>query len=181
MKGKYEVIKMIRENVLEGLRQYGITDWKCAEADQPGIQNMDKVVTLKLNTMRRLVTQGFRIENAVDADGKMTRIEKWIEQQEWEIKAIFNRKLVTVTENTMTAEDISWMLVAWFNGLGVAFFRKHDCSNLFVLNKDVQTYSDGSAVPENATSFVLKLLVPKQHEFKVDSSGVEIGKEVKVG
>lgn len=180
MKSKYDVLKLISDNIKMGLAAFGqqVSDgkggpgWKVMEGNQQSFKNVDQVVLLTNLKNDRVGWQskGYVMnEETKVAD----RCESWIEQQEWEIKALLNRTTGPVTGDTMTSDDICLMLISWFNSVGCEEFRKNRCANLLINPRDVKTYNDSSDVSQYRSSFVLKLQVPKMFVFKTPTASVK--------
>lgn len=190
LKTKYEVLKIIRTNVLMGLSAFGeetVSDknkgdknlWQCMEANQPSYQNFDKVVLLELRGSNRIGLPS--ITDKWDREARKTiRISSWIEQQEWIVKVLFNRTTEKKTADTITTEDVASMLASWFNDLGCAEFRKHNCGCLFVQSKDIKPYLDKSSQQQMGSMFVLKLQIPKSACFEIPDAKVSPGEFVEV-
>lgn len=176
-KGKYEVLRLIRSNILKCFETLGIptgaNGWECMESDQAKIVNReDKVVLLKMKGFQRVGWQSSRF--LWDSDGQGFRTpENWIEEQEWEVKILVKRSShEPITADTVAPMDIAAYLVMWFNREGCAVFREHNCGNLFVKSKDIKLYNDSSNLNQEAVSFPLKLQVPKQVVLKTDPAEV---------
>ena len=167
-KSKYEVVQIIRDNILMGLKAFGQPvreaegngGWDCIESDQQSFKNVDKTICINRVKTDRVGWQSAHSEYNRDTK-KFATTESFIEQQEWQVRIILKRNVEPVDGNTVTTEDIAAMLTAWFNRMGCAEFRKHHCANLFVQSKDIKVYKDTSDVSQMITSFPLKLQVPK--------------------
>lgn len=169
LKTKYEVLKIIRDNILKGLEELNVAGWQCMEANQQSYKNFDKVILLTHSKNERIGWQSPRHrynKNTLKFDD----YETWIEQQEWEIKVLLKRNVDPVTADTLTTEDIASMLTGWLNGPGVAFFRQFNCANLFLKMSDITPYKDNSDVFQYGTKFILKLQVIKTAHFELDSA-----------
>lgn len=180
-KFKYEVIKMLRDNILAGLASFGLPilsdtekdGWGCVESEQQSFKHENKVVAFFLENVERIGWQGGRDE--YDKERKVyNQIQQWIEQQTWKIRVILRRTTEPVTAETVTTNDVAAMLIAWFNRLGCAEFRKHYCSNLFVQMKDLRTYKGTSDASQWVSEFPLKLLVPKAFAAEMPSAIPEL-------
>lgn len=175
---KYEVLAILRENILMGMSAFGLPigtspgdgGWVVMEADQPSMRNLDKAVLVWQEKVERLA-YGTATEYNRET-GKFDDYDHFVEQQHWKIKVLRRRstKPVTDEEIPITTEDVAGMLIAWFNRHGCEEFRKHDMANLFVQMKDLRTYKDPSDVNQWATEFVLKLQVVKQFSMEVDAA-----------
>ena len=176
---KYEVVAILRDNILKGLESFGIPisespndgGWICMEADQPSFRNADNAILFWMEKAERLGLQSDR--NLYNREtGKFDVVDYFIEQQLWKIKVISKRTTAPITENNipLTTEDVTCMLIGWFNRLGCEEFRKHNMANLFVQSKDIRTYKDKSDVNQWTTEFPLKLQVIKQFETELDTA-----------
>ena len=169
-KGKYEVLRIVRASVMEGLEAFGIKNFECIEFAQPLLQSADRVVLLKQTGQRRVGWQRASYSDRRDVgDGserRSVRREAWIEEQDWELTVVFKRDGAAVTEYTMTSEDVAFSLVAWFNSLGgIERLRASDCANLFVSPSSVRPYKDDSHVYQNTSTLTVQIQVPKVFEF----------------
>lgn len=173
---KYEVVNILRDNLLKGMEAFGLQlseragdgGWTCMEADQPAFRNGDKFVLFWMEKTERIGIQSHRTIYNKEID-QFEDIDYFIEQQIWKIKVICKRSTEPVTEDAMplTTEDVASMLIAWFNRLGCEEFRKHNMANLFVQMKDVKTYKSTSDVSQWTTEFPLKVQVIKEFDMEV--------------
>ena len=178
-KHKYEVLKILRDNILKGLEAFGLPvsttqedgGWRCFEAEQPSFRNLDKVVAVYMENSERVGWQGAHTEFNEDTQ-KYETTEHFIDQQTWKISVIYKRTTAEVTEESMpyTTTDIAGMLIAWFNRQGCAEFRKNGCANLLIKAKDLQTYKSTSDVSQWISEFPLKLQVFKVFTYDLDSA-----------
>ena len=184
-KYKYEVAKILRDNILLGLESFGLPiaaskdedGWRCVESDQPSYRNLDRVVTYFMDKTERVGWQGWKEEIYLPETRKYEVRERFIEQQEWSIRVLYKSTTALVEEGAipLTVHDIASMLIAWFNRLGALEFRINDCCNLFVQQKDVQSYKDNSDVQQWVVKFPLKLQVPKVFVTEIDSAEPQFG------
>jgi hypothetical protein len=181
---KYEVIAILKENIQKGLESFGLPitqkpgdhGWIVMESDQPKFQGADNAVLFYLERTERIGWQGDRrLYNS--ETGNYDVIDYFIEQQHWKIKVICKRTTEKVTDDNIPvlAEDVTGMLIAWFNRLGCIEFRKHNMANLFIQMKDVRVYKDRSDVPQWTTEFPLKLQVIKQFETEIGTATPQLG------
>ena len=181
---KYEVVAILKANIEKGLESFGLPitqspgdhGWLVMESDQPKFQGADNAVLFYLEKTERIGWQGDRRYYNRET-GNFDVIDYFIEQQHWKIKVICKRTTEKVTEEDMpvVAEDVTGMLIAWFNRLGCVEFRQHNMANLFVQMKDVRVYKDRSDVPQWTTEFPLKLQVVKQFETEIGTATPELG------
>ena len=171
LKLKYEVVAIIKENLIKGLESFGIPvsekpedgGWVVMEGDQPAFVNLNNAVLFFLEDVERIGWQGHKHEyNNENENFDIT--DYWIEQQTWQIKTICKRTTEPITDESipLTAEDVTGMLIGWFNRIGCMEFRKHNMANLFVQQKDVRSYKGKSDVSQWTTEFPLKIQVIKQ-------------------
>lgn len=183
-KSRYEVIEIIKANVLKGLEAFGLPTnpdggegegWRCFEAEQPSFKNLDQVVALHYEKAERVGWQGATQEYNEET-GKIDVYDSFIEQQEWRISVIHKRSTAEISEGEIpqTTSDIAGMLIAWFNRLGCLEFRKHNCGNLFIQMKDVKSYKSTSDVSQWISEFPLKLQVPKTFVTEIDVADVKM-------
>lgn len=181
---KYEVIAILKENIQKGLESFGLpitqkpgdSGWLVMESDQPRYQGADNAVLFYLERTERVGWQGDRRFYNRETQNYDV-VDYFIEQQHWKIKVICKRTTEKITEDNLpvVAEDVTGMLIAWFNRLGCIEFRKHNMANLFIQMKDVRVYKDRSDVPQWTTEFPLKLQVVKQFETDMDTAMPQMG------
>ena len=175
---KYEVIAILRDNIIMGMSAFGLPmsetagdgGWIVMESDQPSMRNADKVVLFWLEKTER---QTYGREFSFNKEsGKFDDTDNFIEQQHWKIKILCRRDTKPVSDDDIPimTEDVASMLAAWFHRHGCDEFRKHNMSNLYVQLKDMKTYKDPSDVNQWATEFVLKLNVRKSFTMEVDTA-----------
>lgn len=187
---KYEVVAILRDNIIKGLESFGLPmsetpgddGWICMESDQPSFRNADNAILFYMEKAERLGLQSDRSIYNPETD-KFDVIDYFIEQQVWKIKVVCKRSTKPITEDNipMTTEDVTALLIGWFNRLGCEEFRKHNMANLFVQTKDVHTYKDKSDVNQTTTEFPLKLQVIKQFETELDTATPKFGGLVGIG
>ena len=173
---KYEVINILRDNILKGLESFGLNvsespgdgGWICMESDQPSFRNADNAVLFFLEKMERIGIQSARRLYNKET-GNYDVLDYFIEQQIWKIRVICKRTTEPITDENIpvTTEDVASMLIGWFNRIGCAEFRDHNMANLFIQMKDVQTYQGKSEVPQWVTEFPIKVQVIKQFETEI--------------
>ena len=171
LKLKSEVVAILRDNIIKGLEAFGIPvsenpgdgGWVVMEGDQPAFVNLNNAVVFYLEIVDRIGWQGNMLEFKMEKD-KFDETDYWIEQQTWQIKTIYKRSTEPITDENIPiqAEDVTGMLIGWFNRLGANEFRKHNMANLFVQQKDVKSYKGKSDVSQWTTEFPLKIQVVKQ-------------------
>ena len=189
LKLKYEVVEILRDNIIKGLESFGIPisespddgGWVVMEGDQPAFVNLNNAVLFYLENVERIGWQGNRNEYVRESDNfKVT--DYWIEQQTWQIKTIYKRSTAPITDDNIPiqAEDVTGMLIGWFNRLGAMEFRKHNICNLFVQQKDVKSYKGKSDVSQWTTEFPLKVQVIKQFETEIGIAVPKYGGTIQI-
>ena len=167
-KGKYEVIKIIRDNILLGLSTMGLQPktgsaerpWDVMEFAQASFQNADKIVLI--NNIRNGRVGWQSTKYGIQGD-ELSRVERWCEEQKWQIHILFKRDTnVPVTADTLTVEDAASLLITWFNGKGCEEFRRHGCANLIVDPSQIFVYNDDSSIYQRRAVFTVNLQVPKK-------------------
>lgn len=174
---KYEVLKILRDNIVKGLESFGLPigktqgdgGWRVFEADQPAFRNLDQCVAVWMEGMERVGWQGNRSSYNKETD-KFDTYDTFIEQQEWRVRVIYKRNTDEITAQAMplTSSDVAAMLISWFNRLGCEEFRKHNCANLYIQMKDLQVYKAASDVSQWVSEFPLFLQVPKTFTTEVE-------------
>ena len=184
MKGRYEVLRMLRNSVLACLAAYGLPDIPVLEFAQPLLQGEADAILLQLAGSTRVGWQrtdyalekkttdaengDSSINDATDAAAaeEFARYESWIDEQKWTITVVRRKTDDPVTADTVTAEDVAATLAAWFNGPGgIDSFRANDCANLFVQTSDFKPYKDDTALYRHTATLSLTLQVPKRARF----------------
>lgn len=181
---KYEVVAIIKANIEKGLESFGIPvsqtpgdhGWIVMESDQPKFQGADNAVLFYMEKTERIGWQGDRRIYNRDTQNYDV-VDYFIEQQYWRIRVIYKNTTRPITDDEIpvVAEDVTGMMIAWFNRLGCMEFRKHNMANLFIQMKDVKTYKDRSDVPQWTTEFPLKLQVIKQFETEIETATPQLG------
>ena len=189
LKLKYEVVAILRDNIIKGLESFGIPmsenpndgGWVVMEGDQPSFVNLKNAVIFYLENVERIGWQGSRNEYVRETDNfKVT--DYWIEQQTWQIKTIYKRSTAPITDENIPipAEDVTGMLVGWFNRLGAMEFRKHNICNLFIRQKDIKSYIGKSDVSQWTTEFPLKIQVVKQFDTDIGTAVPKYGGSIPI-
>ena len=180
---KYEVLAILRENIIAGMTAFGIPvsnrpgdgGWIVMESDQHSIRNADKAVLLWMEKVERIGWQGHK-DGGYNAEKNVFESKDFfLEQQTWKIKVLCPQKTTPVTPENIPicTEDVAGMLIAWFSRPGCQFFVEHGMSNLFVLSKDIKTYKDTSDVPQWVTEFPLKIHVNKEFTYDIPAATIE--------
>ena len=162
-KTKFEVQKVLRENILAGLKALGIdaAKYTVMEAGQTPPTSKGDVILFKMETSGQIGWQAAKMR-VVGATGsrRLTRSDEFIDHQEWLIVVLRHRR-TDDTITTMQSEDVARCLISWFNGRGCEFFRQHGMANTNIRENPVNLYKSTSDVYERSSSFKLKLQVPK--------------------
>lgn len=159
-KNRFEVQKIVIEAILRGLEAFGFQGWDCMEFGQASFQKADKIVLVNLLKASRVGWLGERYDGGVQSD--LTRVDEWIEQQNWQIHVILKRKNSGNTVNTILSEDVATMLITWFNGRGAEFLRPKGIAPLRIDANSLIVYNDDSSVYQKRSTFTVKLQVPKE-------------------
>lgn len=105
----------IKAVIDSALQRSGITGWRAVQSFQrEQYANMEKVVKFFTVSSNRTGWQG---RDYTSESGTLYRIEKWRETRRVQIDCLMERK-VTDTVDTITAVDITRLLVAFFSGYG---------------------------------------------------------------
>ena len=164
-KTRFEVQKILRDNILAGMSALGITaeGWTVMEANQtPPTAKTDYITFRMLSSAR----SGWQFGNGVWSESEQTwlKTNEFIEVQEWEITVVkrqtgTNARLAT----DFTAEDIVQSLKFWFNGEGCDYFRRNGrMSNLWIKDEQQKEIKDDSAVNQKPNTFRISLCVPRK-------------------
>ena len=95
-------------------------------------------------------------------DGRPVTVEKWIDQQSWQVQIILKRKR-KIDGSSILAEDIANNLAAWFNSAhGVIAMKKRGLAPLIVDDKLIFVYNDISEIYQKRAVFTVKVQVPKE-------------------
>lgn len=175
-KGKYEVIKVLRKNILDALISFGqyemkgddkVCTWRCIEASQQAPRNIDKVVTMKMTGSK----PSYRPYTKYDGKLGISTI-CWAESQTWEICAIIKRKASApaeqVTADTVTSEDVIHYLSVWMDTVGIHEFRANGMANNFVGSATIRTYDDDSESGQDKSSLIVTVQVPRRAMMQCD-------------
>jgi hypothetical protein len=173
---KYEVVAILKDNIEKGLQAFGLPitqnpgdgGWLVVESDQPAFRGAEHGVLFFMERAERIGWQSARHLYDKERD-TFDEVEYFIEQQTWKIRVISKRTTVPITDENIpiSTDDVTSMLISWFNRKGCKEFRNHNMANLFVQQKDVNTYQGKSDVPQWVTEFPLRLQVVKQFETEI--------------
>lgn len=164
-KNRLEVQTILRANILEGLRQLHKDEdgWGVMEFANASFQKHDRIILMNLIRAERVGWQSQRYGGA----DEFHRTDEWIEQQSWQLHVILKR--TNDTEDTaFLAEDMCQQLIAWFNGPGCDFFRRHGMANLVIDTENILVYNDNSDLYQKRCVFTVKIQVPKELTFGCD-------------
>lgn len=178
---KYEVVSILKENIVKGLEAFGVEvsespggeGWIVMESDQPSFRNIDKGVLFWQEKVDRIGIQADRRKWNTETE-QMDVIEYFIEMQIWKIKVLYRSTTEAIEDDSVpvVGEDIVSFLIGWFNRQGCIEFRKHNMANLYIQHKDVHTYKDPSDASQWTADFDIKIQVVKQFETSVDTAEV---------
>lgn len=163
---KFEVQKVLRDNILAGLSAMGIDakNYTVMEAGQTPPTSKNDVILFRMETSGQLGWQAVKDRYIQVSPGstakRLVRSDEFIDHQEWLIVVLRHRR-TSDTITTMGSEDVARCLISWFNGRGNAFFRERGMANTNIRENPVNLYKSTSDVYERSSSFRLKLQVPK--------------------
>lgn len=166
-KGKYEVIRVLRNNIILGLNELGLQPseeselpkWDVMEFAQASFENADKIILLQHvgnNRIGFLDTKYF-----TDGEGRKKRKDEWLEEQFWQYHVILKRDGSPVTSDTQTVEDIASLLISWLNGPGIDNLRENGMSVLRIDDSDIFVYNDDSDLYQRRAMFTAKVHISK--------------------
>lgn len=164
-KTRLRVQEIIRSNILKMLEALGMEGWGVMEFAQANFMNADKVILINCIRRERV---GWQDTQYLDSVSGLNETDSWLEQQTWQIHTILKRK-GDETADDMLAEDMSSILMTWFNGRGCDMFREYGMANLRIDHDNLLVYNDDSDLYQKRAVFSLKVQVPKKLEFKQDS------------
>lgn len=173
MRNEYEVFKILRECILEGLSVMGIADGvDVRRFAQANLSHGDKLVLINFAKNGRAGWQSAKYENESETYGSQkNRIDRWIEEQTYQI-SVLKRMQKDDSTDTISAEDISTRLITWFNGRGLDWLRKHNISNYLIDPNSIIVYNDDSDLYQRRPVFNVTLVVNKQ--FKIEEPDLDI-------
>ena len=158
-KNRIEVQDALIATIEEGLALLQYTGWMVMEYAPSQFASFDKVISLQLLRSRNAGWQGH--ENRM-VDGKPVTVEKWIDQQSWQVQIILKRKR-RIDGSSILSEDIANNLAAWLNSAhGVIAMKRRGLAPLIVDDKLIFVYNDNSEIYQKRAVFTVKVQVPKE-------------------
>ena len=158
-KNRIEVQDALIAVIEEGLALLQYTGWTVMEYAPSQFASFDKVISLQLLRSRNAGWQGHEDRMV---DGRPVTVEKWIDQQSWQVQIILKRKR-RIDGSSILAEDIANNLAAWLNSAhGVMAMRKRGLAPLIVDDKLIFVYNDNSEIYQKRAVFTVKVQVPKE-------------------
>ena len=158
-KNRIEVQDALIAIIEEGLALLQYTGWTVMEYAPSQFASFDKVISLQLLRSRNAGWQGH--EDRV-VDGRPVTVEKWIDQQSWQVQIILKRKR-RIDGSSILAEDIANNLAAWLNSAhGVMAMKKRGLAPLIIDDKLIFVYNDNSEIYQKRAVFTVKVQVPKE-------------------
>ena len=158
-KNRIEVQDALIAVIEEGLALLQYTGWTVMEYAPSQFASFDKVISLQLLRSRNAGWQGH--EDRV-VDGRPVTVEKWIDQQSWQVQIILKRKR-RIDGSSILAEDIANNLAAWLNSAhGVIAMKKRGLAPLIIDDKLIFVYNDNSEIYQKRAVFTVKVQVPKE-------------------
>ena len=158
-KNRIEVQDALIATIEEGLALLQYTGWTVMEYAPSQFASFDKVISLQLLRSRNAGWQGHEDRMI---NGKPVTVEKWIDQQSWQVQIILKRKR-RIDGSSILAEDIANNLAAWLNSAhGVIAMKKRGLAPLIVDDKLIFVYNDNSEIYQKRAVFTVKVQVPKE-------------------
>ena len=158
-KNRIEVQDALIATIEEGLALLQYTGWTVMEYAPSQFASFDKVISLQLLRSRNAGWQGHEDRMI---DGKPVTVEKWIDQQSWQVQIILKRKR-RIDGSSILSEDIANNLAAWLNSAhGVVAMKKRGLAPLIVDDKLIFVYNDNSEIYQKRAVFTVKVQVPKE-------------------
>jgi hypothetical protein len=156
--GSLSVQKVLRSVLLSGLDAVGYDGWTVVEFGNPEFINYDRCLTMQLLRQKRVGWQG-RSYDIINEDFK--RKDEWLTEYQYQVQVLLKRPK-NATAETVTAEDVADIMIAWLNGPGVAEFRKYGVAPLRIDGASVFVYNDNSDLYQKRAVFTVKIQVPKE-------------------
>ena len=158
-KNRIEVQDALIATIEEGLALLQYTGWTVMEYAPSQFASFDKVISLQLLRSRNAGWQGHEDRMV---DGRPVTVEKWIDQQSWQVQIILKRKR-RIDGSSILAEDIANNLAAWLNSAhGVVAMKKRGLAPLIIDDKLIFVYNDNSEIYQKRAVFTVKVQVPKE-------------------
>lgn len=158
-KNRIEVQDALIAVIEEGLALLQYTGWAVMEYAPSQFASFDKVISLQLLRSRNAGWQGHEDRMV---NGRPVTVEKWIDQQSWQVQIILKRKR-RIDGASILAEDIANNLAAWLNSAhGVIAMKKRGLAPLIVDDKLIFVYNDNSEIYQKRAVFTVKVQVPKE-------------------
>lgn len=158
-KNRIEVQDALIATIEEGLALLQYTGWTVMEYAPSQFASFDKVISLQLLRSRNAGWQGHEDRMV---DGRPVTVEKWIDQQSWQVQIILKRKR-RIDGSSILAEDIANNLAAWLNSAhGVIAMKRRGLAPLIVDDKLIFVYNDNSEIYQKRAVFTVKVQVPKE-------------------
>lgn len=158
-KGRYAVQKILRSVLLSGMEGIGQSGWEAVEFGSPEFINFNKVLTMQLMRQKRVGWQGWNYELS-NLPGKIDRKDEWIAEYHWQIQILLKRP-ESITEESVVAEDVADLIIAWLNGPGIEAFKRKGVAPLRIDGASVFVYNDNSDLYQKRAVFTVKIQVPK--------------------
>ena len=158
-KNRIEVQDALIAVIEEGLALLQYTGWTVMEYAPSQFASFDKVISLQLLRSRNAGWQGHEDRMV---NGRPVTVEKWIDQQSWQVQIILKRKR-RIDGSSILAEDIANNLAAWLNSAhGVMAMKKRGLAPLIIDDKLIFVYNDNSEIYQKRAVFTVKVQVPKE-------------------
>lgn len=168
-KTRLAVQRILRNCIMDGMSFYGISGWGVMEFANASFQSADSIILMNMVRSSRVGWQSEKYSMKDIGDGSsgesggvaLCRTDEFIEQQDWQIHTV-KKRTADMNEHDILAEDMSGILVTWFNGRGCDYFRKFGCANLRIDSDSIIVYNDDSGLYQKRCVFTVKVQVPKE-------------------
>lgn len=159
-KTRFEVQKIVRDNILAGMEAYGIdaSAFTVMEAKQTPPTAKTDFITFVMTGKKRA---GWPMVKYGGLGDDFSRIEEFIEMQDWSVSVVKRRRQGEAIDE-MSADDLLAVLTEWFNGMGCFEFRRSGVSCLLVQAEEDKKVKDDSSLTQNPSAIRLTLCVPKR-------------------
>ena len=156
---RLKIQKILRSIIIEALNHLGLTGWTVQEFAASQYVSLDSCVLMNLVRTKRLGWQSNAVTEDISTGAK--RKDEWLELEHWQIHVIKKRPL-GADEDTVVTEDVAENLIAWFNGPGMAKFRKNGIAPERIDENTVFVYNDDNEIYQKRCVFTVKIQVPKE-------------------
>ena len=156
-KTRFEVQTIIKSAITKALTDLSISGWDIREFANPSLQKGNKLILLNYVRNDRV---GWQSGSDVVENQQFKHREQWIECQTWHLHIIAKRTDST-TDSSIIAEDVANNIIAWFNGVGLAYLRNKGVSINVISNSQILVYDDNSELYQKRIVVPIRFNVPK--------------------